>query len=517
MNKLNEALGKGKEDARKVKVLSVLSTDTTKSAAYEDSEEPGNKIPISPFLATQEGAVSFPLSHKGQNSHPLTALICKMVQTVQKTSRVNLDREDEMMVVDDLTLYHALGSLKGVKFARDEYNSTVGARGMDNELIQSKRHGFAEMATSIGTILPNDATQVDIEGLDDLIKHIEDTAQCELYRGQALLNDGSYDFDSIHTLYPPGSFVIAKHAGGSGVDCFCQVVWHRYTQGITLSGKQMKYFQLCCRFIVQVGGGHSTFAEVVDGIQQFEGRRTCSSGDLAFVPPLGGDLVNMLRKYNRRGEMYNRLTCIEEDKTHLYMAYGKGSFYQKRGGYSFNAGKSSVALATSGRIVVDFDAAAENGHSISIGRDDMIDAIRMKLKEYKLYLSLIDSSKVHSNPASFNSNRGNLSGTAGGMILFNKIPDEYLTLVWPIAIGFSFTSKAWGDVIVDGLQLITFDSNLFERLVLPDSRKHMIKALVKHTGGIGFHDLVEGKGEGTVFLLYGPVCMCSLLIPYFLG
>ncbi|KAL3774378.1 hypothetical protein ACHAW5_009075 [Stephanodiscus triporus] len=500
-NELGKALGE-----EEVSDLPVPRNFIKENAVEEDNKKSTHSVvnPLSHFFAMQGGAVAFPSSCGGQFTRPLTDLILKMVQTVQKTSQFVVNAGAEV-VVDELTLYHALGSLRGVKFARDEYNSTIGARGMDKELIQSKRHGFVEMATSIGKILPNDATHVDIEGLDDIIEHIENSAHSELDRGRALFKDGYYDFDSIHILYPPGSFVIAKHAGGSGVDCFCQVVWHRYTQGKTISGKPMKYFQLCCRFIVPVGGGHSTFAEVVEGIHMFEGRRACSGGELAFVPPLGHELANLLRKYNLRGEIYNRITCIDGQKTHLYMAYDRGSFYQKRGGYSFNAGKSSVALATSGRIVVDFDAAAENGHSISVGRDDMIDAIHMKLKEYKLYLCLIDDPyKVHSNSASVNSSRGNVSVTASGMILFSKIPNEYLTLVWPTTVGFSFTSKAWGDVIVDGLKFITFDPNLFERLVLPDTRKRMIKALVKHTSASGFHDLVEGKGEGTVFLLYGP-------------
>jgi hypothetical protein len=100
------------------------------------------------------------------------------------------------------------------------------------------------------------------------------------------------------------------------------------------------------------------------------------------------------------------------------------------------------------------------------------------------------------------------------MILFSKIPDEYLTLVWLTTVGFSFTSKAWGDVILDGLKIITFDLNVFERLVLPDACKRIIKALVKHTSASGFYDLVEGKGEGTVFLLYGPVCVCCASVTF---
>lgn len=93
--------------------------------------------------------------------------------------------------------------------------------------------------------------------------------------------------------------------------------------------------------------------------------------------------------------------------------------------------------------------------------------------------------------------------SAGTMILFSQIPHEYLALVWPIAVGFSLTSKSWGDVVIDALSNISFDREVFDRLVLQPSRKKMIQALVKHTSG--FHDVVEGKGEGTVFLLYGKV------------
>jgi len=93
-------------------------------------------------------------------------------------------------------------------------------------------------------------------------------------------------------------------------------------------------------------------------------------------------------------------------------------------------------------------------------------------------------------------------------------------LVWPCVIGFSLTAKAWGDCLVDGLEDIQFSEDVFDRLVLPDDRKRLIKALVKYSppsssplpkskassggGGHNFQDLIQGKGEGTVFLLYGP-------------
>merc|ERR1712157_94575 len=75
-----------------------------------------------------------------------------------------------------------------------------------------------------------------------------------------------------------------------------------------------------------------------------------------------------------------------------------------------------------------------------------------------------------------------------------------------MVVGFSLTAKAWGDVLVDGLEQIKFQENIFNHLVLSEKRKMMVKALVRHSSSNNntFCDLVEGKGEGTVFLLYGP-------------
>jgi SpoVK/Ycf46/Vps4 family AAA+-type ATPase len=92
-----------------------------------------------------------------------------------------------------------------------------------------------------------------------------------------------------------------------------------------------------------------------------------------------------------------------------------------------------------------------------------------------------------------------------------------------VVAGFSLQAKAWGLVAVSGLRDVTFNEEAFARLVLPDSRKQLIKALVlSHAqssstassspvlvspagaGGRATTDVIEGKGEGTIFLLHGP-------------
>jgi len=453
------------------------------------------------FTLLEGKKVAFP-SARGCN---LTDLVRKMAQTVAKTSRFHSGSAQSEMIVDVMTLFHALGALKGVQFARDEFNCTIGeqALGMSEELAFSKRHGFTEIARSIGMVLPDSFDEaVDIDGLYELVSSIETTKMNDLVRAKALLVDGYYDFDSLHLMYSPGSFVVAKHAGGGGIDSVCQVLWARYTQGKTILGKPMKYFQLCVRYVVPLLDGKATFAETVQGIEMFEGVRVLEGGGaglgLSFVPLTDSKRDGILLKQcSSRGIVYNQIVNERKDgKTYSYMEYEKGCFNQKRSG-SFGARNASVALASGGRVVLDLDAAADNGHSLSIGRDDMIEGLKMKVKEYNLHLKLADA-KEHSS-----------SSSSGDMLLFSQLPEEYLALAWPTLVGFSLTSKSWGDVSIDGLKEIDFDESIFERLVLPDTRKQMIKALVKHTScaGGGFRDLVKGKGEGTVFLLYGePGC-----------
>ena len=58
-----------------------------------------------------------------------------------------------------------------------------------------------------------------------------------------------------------------------------------------------------------------------------------------------------------------------------------------------------------------------------------------------------------------------------GMVLFTSLPPELYEEAWPAVVGFSFTCKSWGDVLVEGLSAIRFDESAFQRLVLEKSRK----------------------------------------------
>jgi len=93
--------------------------------------------------------------------------------------------------------------------------------------------------------------------------------------------------------------------------------------------------------------------------------------------------------------------------------------------------------------------------------------------------------------------------------------DENLFMTYATVPGFSFAAKKWGEISVEKLKPIVYDSLAYERLVLPQEKKALIKALVLNNSerifetkkGIKnkkFSDLISGKGDGCIFLLHGP-------------
>lgn len=388
--------------------------------------------------------------------------------------------------------------------ARDDYNATLSyGEQLSSQEDKWKRQAFVEIAKAINLTLQKEEgplLPVDIPGLDHLVSHIQKYFQSEIQERMEML-DGErlYDFDSLGLLYPPGSYVVGKSVGGDGVDMMCRVAWNRFEHGMTLGG-QTSSFHLSLQYVVAVGPRHVVSAETVERFETFQDRRPISS--LTFVPLRSyprEEQEYLQEHFRRRGDMYNRIVL---NGRHAYVSYRKGSFFLKRTGGPLSSSVQSAASAqaTEGRIMIDTQGAYDHGHCLGMGYDPMVMGIKYKYKEFQLQQR--SSRDKHSQRAGSDHNRNN-----DVMITLEQVPDDYLGMVWPLAIGFSLTAKGWGDVLVDSLQDIQWQTDIFDRLVLPESRKTMIKALVRNSGSNSFQDLVQGKGEGTVFLLYGqPGC-----------
>lgn len=84
--------------------------------------------------------------------------------------------------------------------------------------------------------------------------------------------------------------------------------------------------------------------------------------------------------------------------------------------------------------------------------------------------------------------------------------DDILCLMPPTQLGFSFTAKLWGHISVEDLSEIVFNEHAFDRLVLSDDYKEVIKAQVETFSLKSDQlasDLVDNKGGGMIMVLHG--------------
>jgi hypothetical protein len=95
--------------------------------------------------------------------------------------------------------------------------------------------------------------------------------------------------------------------------------------------------------------------------------------------------------------------------------------------------------------------------------------------------------------------------TRGSDSVVGEFTDEHFLICTFTVPGFCFTTKRWCIFKVSLLEEIQFNSEAFESLLMPRHQKSMIHSLVKvhSSDGIGFDDIVAGKGKGMIFLLHG--------------
>ena len=89
----------------------------------------------------------------------------------------------------------------------------------------------------------------------------------------------------------------------------------------------------------------------------------------------------------------------------------------------------------------------------------------------------------------------------------HEFTEEELLIASPVVLGFAFSEKLWLEFSLSGVRDIEWNQGAFDSLVLPDSQKTIVKALVeshKFHAAQTIDDVVQGKGKGLVAVLHGP-------------
>jgi hypothetical protein len=205
------------------------------------------------------------------------------------------------------------------------------------------------------------------------------------------------------------------------------------------------------------------------------------------------------------------------------MEYSDGSFIPAPKGN----GRSIARARGAGRFMVDSHAALIRGVHCARAEGDAADAVRGVMKLIAQRARVAGTSSGGSAEAYTSGSGGQVASqneeeSLELLMLSAPLPESLLLLTWPVVAGFSFQSKSFGVAMVSGLREIQFNEDAFQRLVIPSARKSLIEALVlSHSSSsskpatqsadtaanaLNIHagNVIAGKGEGAIFLLYGP-------------
>eukprot|EP00158_Paraphelidium_tribonemae_P005659 Partr_v1_DN27449_c3_g1_i2_m72331 putative AAA family ATPase len=368
-------------------------------------------------------------------------------------------------------VYNVIGKLRSLRYVLDQYNKGVQTNDESQAYLRHVKVSALQLFSVFGFQVSSPRALVSINGLEELIRSVEKIYADEIAAAKELIAQGVISFEGLMEVYKSGEIVQGVTSLG-GARAGFRVVHGYYEERRSLFGME-KSFHLQLEFIASMGTEFAviSFEHVMSG---WMGSRTRVLADLDFYPVNERDLASLIT----RGSKYGQFGSGGPK----YLSHGTSSFFMhgiKEKGLS---GASSSQIGASGRIMIDVARGASLGHYASQGFDEPTQALMSLAGRYK---------------------RMDAKTPSDAIILFDNIPDHLLGIAWPALVGFSFSIKAWGHILVDSLQEIKFNENAFDTLVLDPDRKKLIRALVKFGGG-SFTDVIEGKSGGSIFLLHGP-------------
>jgi len=301
--------------------------------------------------------------------------------------------------------------------------------------------------------LPRLQTCQGVESVTQLCKYVEEEKEKNLKKGLALMEKGLITFDCCWEVFGVGKQVAVELPSSNGTIVGTKILSLNYSRGV------VPFWQMTGKVIKS------------DGKEFYEHILNFSIGYFTSPTPFENlnvqPLSNAVRlRLEERGTNFREIAL-----SHKYMQYE--GFFHKASGFGVSKFKAD------GRVMVDVTT----------------------------FNRLHPNEKNFANPNSGAQNWNNNGvATQCEYTLNTSLSDENLFCTWPTLAGFSFQRKRWGELDVDGLSHIKFDEGAFEKLVMKQKTKNLIRGMVRSSGPADayFRDFISDKGGGCIFLLHGP-------------
>lgn len=270
------------------------------------------------------------------------------------------------------------------------------------------------------------------------------------------VKNGVVSFKDLWMIFQPGNVVLSAHAGP--LSAF-EMVETEY-----MANNCGKFLQVRCDCVDFGGKVFGRYQEEIN-ITEFIGTKKIT-GLKVYPLHFHEDRDSVAAKLVKRGEVFEQLAG------HHYKQYtGKAITWNREG--------QEVECQITGRIVVDI----ESFNRFSPWRvrylNDWNANDLEKFSKHKEQMGLTDDKFV--------------------------LPPYYQMLARSRTRGYSLKFKKWLDFFVEQISEVVWNSNAFERLVLPPDQKELILSFSEsQLAGSNFDDIIQGKGKGIICLLSGP-------------
>ncbi|RGP75351.1 p-loop containing nucleoside triphosphate hydrolase [Fusarium longipes] len=380
-------------------------------------------------------------------------------------------------------LFQILGRLRCLQYALKNYNSRLQDPSVG--FLKYWRKHALDLLTGFGFNPGQQHEVICISGLDDLISRIENIYASDIQEYKSLMSNGMTSFEGLIELFRPDIPVKAQLLPG-GTYCVFRVTDAFFQERRNSFGARSKNLHVTLETVVAVGD-HFSVASFTEIMSSWTGTQPRSLSDMTYRPILESDrdvLLHSARKAVHYGKSGTN-----------YVAYASNSFIlhstRTRNKSSMSQPTHNSISPTGGRMMIDMARSASLGYHPCQGVDEATLAIIQLSSRYRQWLSRRDRSD---------------SLDDGSLYLWDDVPDDFLIFCWPALVGFSFTAKTWGFVLADGLSNINFHNQAFDKLVLSQERKQIIRAVVRcgTSEEVRAQDLISTKQGGLIFLLHGP-------------
>ncbi|OLN92259.1 ATP-dependent zinc metalloprotease FtsH 2 [Colletotrichum chlorophyti] len=329
---------------------------------------------------------------------------------------------------------------------------------LERLVFEAPFHPFVHRWTEFRTYLKK-------EGLDAKTKEhltiLHDILQYEIGHTIKAFEDyvskGVITFEHLWMIFQPGAIVLAAHKGP--LSAF-ELVETEYMENNC--GKFLQLRADCVDYGGKTFGRHQENLNIPEflGTKKITG---LNAYPWAFHPQKDEFRSSLIR----RGEIFESLAG------HHYKQYsGTAITWDNEG--------NEVPIQVEGRIVVDINSFNRFSPYRKRYLDDWTAKDMEALSAWKRQHGL---------------------GTDGNL----KLTPYHQMLARSRTRGYSLKLKKWLDFFVESVQEITWSTDAFDKLVLPEDQKELILAFSEsQLDGSTFDDVISGKGKGIICLLSGP-------------